>query len=282
MSDKIPFPFREISKHKRDKSFEQLCNYDEKELKLSWKYNLCSDYYFQEYRLETKKGKWSNVEVWNDPNERKKVFAVLKKHGIEETPDSIRRIIKLWYGCVNQFRPDVAVYIYRKYKPRCILDFSAGWGDRAIAAMSQGIDYIGIDSNKSLKVPYNKMIKDLSKIKNSNITMIFDYSENVDFSKFKYDLVFTSPPYFSIEKYKDMKDYSKESFIDDFFKIVIKNVWKHLQKGGTMALNMPKEMEEIVETVIVYKKKESIKMPIQNRNYTSNVKNHEYIYCWTK
>jgi hypothetical protein len=138
------FPFRIITEEERDKSFEALKVSNQ--LKLSKKYNLCSDYYFQEYRLRTRKGTRSVIEAYEQGLHKE----ILQRKGLEETPENVRRILKLWYGCVGQFRPDVAVYFYKKYKPKCVLDFFSGWGDRCIAAMSQNIDYIGIDSNTSL------------------------------------------------------------------------------------------------------------------------------------
>ena len=40
--------------------------------------------------------------------------------------------------------------MYKKYDATRVLDFTAGWGARMVAAMALDIDYIGIDSNKSL------------------------------------------------------------------------------------------------------------------------------------
>jgi hypothetical protein len=58
--------------------------------------------------------------------------------------------------------------------------------------MAYGIPYLGIDANKNMEKSYNDMIQ-LVKPEN-DVKMIFKPSETVDFSKFSYDLVFTSPP----------------------------------------------------------------------------------------
>ena len=55
-------------------------------------------------------------------------------------------------------RTAAAMHMYKKYKATRVLDFTAGWGARLIAAMALDIDYIGIDSNKSLKPGYDKLI----------------------------------------------------------------------------------------------------------------------------
>ena len=61
--------------------------------------------------------------------------------------------------------------LIKKIKATKVLDFTAGWGARLIAAMALDIDYTGIDANKALKPGYDKIIKTLrpyskSKIKN--------------------------------------------------------------------------------------------------------------------
>lgn len=206
----MQFPFRQISEEQRDKSFNELRSITIPQLKLTNKYNLCSDYYFQLYRLSTKKGKWSNISAWNDKEERRKILETDRRVNGDKsgTPQSIRRTIRLWYGCVGQFRPDVAVYVYKKFNCKTVLDFSAGWGDRLIAALSQKINYIGIDSNHKLINPYKQMLYKFGK--ESKVMMIFNRSENINFDKLpEYDLIFTSPPYFTIELYQNMRNYTK-------------------------------------------------------------------------
>jgi len=112
-----------------------------------------------------------------------------------------------------------------------------------LAALSLGIPYIGVDSNIQLSSAYKKL---LNYEPNPDVTLIFKPSEQVDFSKMHYDLIFTSPPYFQLEKYEGMQDYTKSSFLTDFFKPTVLQAWKHLRKGGHMVLNMPEEMYESI------------------------------------
>jgi hypothetical protein len=118
-----------------------------------------------------------------------------------------------------------------------ILDFSAGWGGRALAAMSLGIPYIGIDTNISLAPHYNAL---LQYEPTASLQMIFQPSETIDFSQFSYDCVFTSPPYFTQEVYSHMPDYpTLQDFLSRFLVPVIQRVWTHLQTPGSLALNLP-------------------------------------------
>ena len=201
------------------------------------------------------------------------------------------QVFQLYYGTINQFRPMIAKWIYTLFQPKvAILDFSAGWGGRLLAAVSMGIPYIGIDANKKLEPAYKSLIKTVEPA--ADVTLMFQPSETVDFSKFKYDLIFTSPPYFMIEEYEKMPAYEgKQNFLNTFFVPVIESVWKHLLKGGHMALNMPEEMYDAIKGFLP-KRKHRLVLPLQNRHPTNaklktvigekDKERHEYIYVWHK
>ena len=111
-------------------------------------------------------------------------------------------------------RPAAALNIYKKYGATSVLDFTAGWGSRMVAAAALGINYIGIDANKNLSPGYKKIIKLIQPHTNSKINMTFKKAEDVDFSKLpKYDFVFTSPPYEYLEVYENMANYENSGKI---------------------------------------------------------------------
>ena len=68
-------------------------------------------------------------------------------------------------------RAAAAIHMYKRYDATRVLDFTAGWGARMVAAMALDIDYIGIDSNKSLKPGYEKIIKLLKPYTKSKVKM---------------------------------------------------------------------------------------------------------------
>eukprot|EP00808_Paulinella_micropora_P020354 g25780.t1 len=152
-----------------------------------------------------------------------------------------------------------------------------GWGDRAVAAISQNIPYIGIDSNKSLKTPYKAMLNHFG----GNVKMIFKRSEDISFPT-GYDLIFTSPPYYNTEKYPHMKIHDTiEEFRDKYWIPTITKAHQNLEKGGHIVLNMPDYMYKMTKPILGKARK--IKMPIQNRfNSKDNTPRYEYIYYWTK
>jgi len=255
---------------------------------------LALDYFFLDYRIRTKVK--LNMSFYDAITNKvadahlEELIRRWKKRDISTFSSETEllkakfQVFQLYYGTVNQFRPTFAKWIYCTLKPTVgILDFSAGWGGRCMAAMALGIPYIGIDANTSLRLPYERMIKAYEPT--ADVTMIFKPSETVDFSKFKYDLVFTSPPYFMLERYANMPAYSGNAgFIEEFFRPVISKVWKHLMPGGKMALNMPHEMYMSVRDLLP-KVSRRIQMPIHHRQLTKDSTKgvaHELVYVWHK
>ena len=258
------------------------------------------DYFFLHHRIKAKtKRHISFYEAMKDKEIVKHLDNLVlkyKKKEVKEYDDigllkAQYQVFQLYYGTINQFRPMIAKWIYNLLKPKVgILDFSAGWGGRALAAMSMNIPYVGIDANKKLETSYRNMINLYEPA--APIKLIFKPSEKVDFSKFNYDLIFTSPPYFMIEEYEKMPAYeSKQNFLNTFFVPVIHSAWNGLIPGGNMALNMPEEMYEAIKEFLPKVKRELI-LPLSNRHPVNTAKGstfgkedksrHELIYVWHK
>lgn len=261
----------------------------------------CLDYYFLQHRIKAKTRRHISFyealkkkEIMDYINAKSK--QVRGKNLAQQTRKQRLRtrynLFQLYYGSINQFRPAEAKRLYCRLEPKVgILDFSAGWGGRCLGAIAYGVPYIGIDANTHLKKSYEQMIKAVKK--DADVTLVFKPSETVDFSKYKYDLVFTSPPYFMIEEYERMPEYgSKEAFLEKFFKPVVKNAWTHLQSPGFLALNMPKEMYDAVKGDLP-KLHKRMRLPVMSRHpvnaatrrkigETEQGARSEGIYVWKK
>lgn len=258
------------------------------------------DYWFLHHRLKTRTRRHiSFYEAMKDPSTVRrlnKLVVQYKKKALTEYDRTQRlkaqyQVFQLYYGTVNQFRPLVAKWVYSQLKPRVgVLDFSMGWGGRLLAAMSMGIPYIGIDANTKLEASYRNMIEMYEPT--AKVKLHFQPSEQVKFSRFQYDLVFTSPPYFMIEEYEKMPPYKdKLDFLETFFIPVVKSAWDNLLPGGHMALNMPAEMYEAVRSLLPTIKA-AWELPLSNRHPVNAAKRaalgsedkerHELIYIWRK
>lgn len=186
-------------------------------------------------------------------------------------------IKRIYYGSVSSFKPSIAKYIYCKYGAKNILDFSAGWGGRLLGALViPNTKYIGIDTNLDLKEGYNYLINLMNA--KDRVKIIWSDSSKVDYSKLNYDFVFTSPPYYSLEKYSYMPIYkNNEEFILKFWKPLIINVWKNLKKKGKMLLNMPDTMYN--DTIEIIGKADEF-IPLIKANRGDKFKKDEFIYVW--
>jgi len=159
-----------------------------------------------------------------------------------------KEVYNICISAINIIRPIVYMEIYSKYKPKSILDFCAGWGGAAVAASALNINnYIGIEINNNLKEPYDKLIQYLKQKSNTNINMIFDNCLNIDYNNLYYDFVFTSPPYYFIQKYENNIDYISKREMDElFYKPIFKKVFDGLQNDGYFIINVCKEVYENV------------------------------------
>jgi len=294
---------RPITKERAIESYQELKSYDcTQPFSLTREGTKALDYFFFKHRLAAKTKKHlsflnvlANADEYkylkNKTRKVKKYSQLVKR----KTPDEQLRnqygVFQLYYGTVNQFRPTVAKTLYCMLGAKVgILDFSSGWGGRCIAAMSLGIPYYGFDANTKLRTSYSKMIKLLEP--DAPVQMTFQPSETANFSKLNYDLVFTSPPYFTLEEYEGMPKYEKDQgFLDVFFLPVLRSAWSNLQSGGHLALNMPEDMYNPVRKCLpkVFKK---LKMPLMDRHAAEAVlgadlqqgatERFEYIYVWKK
>ena len=241
-------------------------------LKTKGKYNI--DFYDFVFNIEEfKKKKYiQNMLTYYDTvknkNKTKNEFIVLKE------------VYNICVSAINIIRPIVYMEIYAKYKPKTVLDFCAGWGGAAVAASALNIEkYIGIEINNHLEQPYDKLISFLNKKSNTNFQMIFDSALNIDYQNLWYDFVFTSPPYYFIQKYENNVEYISKSDMDTHFYIpLFTKTYEGLQSGGTYVINVCKEVYENVlikllghpNDIYPYKKSK------RQNNYD------EIVYVWVK
>ena len=306
------YPYRNHTKKQAVENFKKL----KEAIDISSKSltgNITVNYGTESLRVKTKYRGKSNLERWKNPKARNKMIQFakrLQKYDIDNknvnpgSTISLQRAISMQWGTINTMRPAAALNIYKKYKATCVLDFTAGWGARMIAAAALDINYIGIDSNKKLKPGYKKIQSTINPYTKSKIKMIFKEAEKVDFSKLpRYDLVFTSPPYEYLEVYEGMTNYegtekikqpssanlinkdTAPEFYTKFMIPTLKSAYKYLPKGKFICLNIPDSMYEKIKKL--WKKADKKELYIITKRIGSSVekagrRGSEYIYCWQK
>ena len=245
------------------------------------------DRHFFPERLQTKtkgRGHLSFYDAFHSPDTVEHLRTLCRRYKRNhDNPSHQYMVFQIWYGSVNQFRPRIAQCIYRHLSPKVgVLDFSAGWGGRALGAMSLDIPYIGIDANRSLAPYYNAL---LQYEPTASLQMIFQPSETIDFSQFQYDCVFTSPPYFTQEVYPHMPAYpTLQDFLSRFLVPVIHRVWTHLQTPGSLALNLPTWLyDRLTPLLSLPPLTERLPMPYNTRFRKDKPSTStEWIYVWLK
>ena len=165
----------------------------------------------------------------------------------------LRTMIGLRKYICAQFKPNVSKVIYDKLNSKNVLDFSAGWGDR-LAGFYAGETseyYLGIDPRKENHPIYEEQSEFYDKHRsmfepNKTSEFICQPAEDVDFMgyKDKFDTVFTSPPYFNVERYSydDTQSWVKYKEIDEwnenFLQKTLKNLWCSVKSGGYLLVNI--------------------------------------------
>ena len=239
------------------------------------------DRHFLHERLQakgTRCGQLSFYEAIQQPEKEAHLRKVVLRYGRKDDIKGIYGAYCFWHGSINQFPPRQALNLYRRFKPSIgIVDFSAGWGGRCLAAMAYGCPYIGIDSNHHLQSCYEALKEYQS---NASITMLYQPAETVDFSTLRYDMVFTSPPYYLQERYREMPNYSsRQDFLDRFLLPVIRNTWRYLLPGGHLCLNLPTWLYEAMRPHF-HEVSETVPMPYRIRHKGGYPQ--EQIYVWSK
>jgi 16S rRNA G966 N2-methylase RsmD len=249
------------------------------------------DYFTFLKRLETK-GKYNinyfefikNLEFFR---EKKFIQTMLKyyedvknKNNTKHEYKVLKEVYNICISAINIMRPLNCMEIYTRFNAKRVLNFCAGWGGSMVAAAALNIDsYYGVEINTDLKEPYEKMESYLRTKSNTKFSIHFADAVEFDYSSIDYDTVFTSPPYYFIEKYANNVGYkSKKEMDDKFYKPVFSNTYLHLKKGGHFIINVCKEVYDNVlknlfgEAQLIFPLKKSKR---QN-NHT------EMVYVWIK
>ena len=165
----------------------------------------------------------------------------------------LRTMIGLRKYICAQFKPNVSKVLYDKLRSKNVVDFSAGWGDRlgGFYASETAEYYVGIDPRKENHPIYKEQSEFYDTHRsifepNKKVEFICSPAEDVDFTKYNdtFDTVFTSPPYFNVERYSydDTQSWVKYKEINEwnehFLQRTLKNLWCSVKSGGYLLVNI--------------------------------------------
>lgn len=263
------FPYYEISDHKIIKDFGYLLGYDIAQLELpnnELQQNMmglatCNAFHPEMWNVQCHNAK-TPMDIFND---RQLFYTALRKRikysDTKLAPFNIRKSLKA-FGAqgVSNFRPTIAKWVYEKFCPKdgIVLDPCAGYGGRLLGFLSSGAKkYFGVDPNED---SFNGNMKMAEKI-----LSLFPTKKSVELSLMPFeeyqpdvyfDLVFTSPPYFNVEKYDDFnktQSYVRypeyDLWVNGFLKTLIERSHMFLKKGGHFVINTGSPITQDVERI---------------------------------
>ena len=249
------------------------------------------DYFTFVQRLETK-GKYDTnffefIQNIDEFKKKKFIQTMLKyyedvknKNKTKNEYIVYKEVYNICISAINIMRPINCMEIYTKYNAKRVLNFCAGWGGSTVAAAALNLDaYYGVEINDALLNPYDNMVSYLQ----TKCATVFDIricdAVSCDYSTMKYDTIFSSPPYYFIEKYaNNVKYVSKKDMDEKFYKPVFSKTYLHLKSGGHFIINICKEVYDNVLKGLLGEAHEifPLKKSKRQNDYT------EMVYVWKK
>jgi hypothetical protein len=214
--------------------------------------------------------------------------------------DTIRSLRKTIYkkNC-DAFPANLALWLMNKWKPKKILMMCGAWGDEIIATMAYGQHTLltAVDPNKAAVENWYDMIN------------YYD-PENVDKYKFHikpfeevvltpeesgFDLMYSSPPYFTAEHYSEdegqsyLKFRTREDWLVGFLRPSLEKVWALMNFNGVVVLALNDVIIDGVEVRLV-QPMHDIMDSFQDSKYIGTYgfkkmksqKNYQPLFCWKK
>lgn len=195
-------------------------------------------------------------------------------------------------GRVSNFRPVAARAIVSAYSNsgQTVLDFSAGYGGRLLGCLTLNRRYIGIDAARAQISGLQRMVKALKRATTTDVELIRGCAEDVVplLPAKSVDLVFSSPPYFNVEKYSRESDQSYRRYPDyaswkeNFLRPLISASQHVLRNGGYLVLNIANtqrhRLEADFQSMIagLFAKRHVLRLLMHTRPLQRSVGAHDY------
>jgi tRNA1(Val) A37 N6-methylase TrmN6 len=203
-------------------------------------YDNISDYFIEPARIRCIRSdqKESVYDYW--VNHKNDIMKYCKSKYKKITTHNLREsVFDMIYEC-NTFKPSLIVGFIKMFKPKSILDISAGWGDRLIGAIASNVDYIGVDP-ADLHTEYKNIVEHFEHT--SSTILMKGKFEEIKLKIYEVDMIFSSPPFFDLEKYSndDSQSYMNKSldeWFEKFLMVSIRKAWSFLKCDGHMILYM--------------------------------------------
>jgi tRNA1(Val) A37 N6-methylase TrmN6 len=158
----------------------------------------------------------------------------------------------------NLFKNHLVKKILTYFNAKRVLDMCSGWGDRLIGSMgTQSVErYLSFDPNHNLIPGYEKIMQLLTSYSKSETpiyeTQFIPFENSIINEKF--DLAFTSPPFFDLEIYSDESTQSIETnntlqtWLNTWYFNMLQKAYDALEDGGHIAIYINDSLKSIKDS----------------------------------
>ncbi len=220
--------------------------------------DLANSYHPHMMEAHYSRGENSPMETYNNDDGLKDCINRWLELGKVPNHAGMRRILKTRDGTkgVVNFKPSISKFIYDNYCPvdGKVLDPCSGYSGRLAGciASNRNLFYHGIDPNGKTAIGNMEMASFFSTQYDILGERIYKYKFRFDLGmaedilpglEEKYDLVFTSPPYFNVEIYSEDKSQScnryqeYEIWLQSFLYSIVDQSKRLLKEDGYLILN---------------------------------------------
>jgi hypothetical protein len=200
----------------------------------------CSKYF--DYRLDARyRDQLSARQAWSDEDKIRSAIKFQLRLGGIVTPITVFQTLQRIIRASTNLEPSVAKAIVESFSSigGLVFDPCAGYGERAVGTLSAGRRYIGVDPNRKAVEAFNGIFSEFDlegKFFNCPI-------EEFEQPSLGADLVLTSPPLFSVERYSDditqswVRYPTWDLWVMGFLTPFVQKSKLHLKKGGVFCVN---------------------------------------------
>lgn len=218
---------------------------------------LCEKFFPNIYDCK-RKGYLAPTSAWVDEGAFKKLVENRLKYADRINDASMRKGMKLMNLVVSNFKPSVAMYIYKNFcKNGKVLDYSSGFGSRMLSAMSLGMEYVGYEPNSKTYENLKKFGEFIRANLGGSYCIHNQGSETTIPYKDYFGIAFSSPPYFDYEIYCEEESQSIKRFpelsewLTQYWEATIKNCIGSLREDGVFGVcYSPNQKVPLIERTI--------------------------------
>ena len=253
------FPYPRVSADDRNREFERLQRVKTREILTKGTVapstvglRLANSYHPQMWHVPGREHTRSAFDYFEDDDALRKILRKAPRFWPNRrcwNAQCLRSSMRIYFGGrPANFRPTAAKALIQRYSPLGgkLVDFSAGYGGRMLAAMAARRSYLGIDPSSSQIAGLRRMRQDVGALVQTDIELVHGCAEDVlpTLQTGIVDLVLSSPPYFDLEKYSDEPTQSYIRFPTyvewkrHFLAVVVAQSHRLLRPGGYLLINV--------------------------------------------